>query len=344
MFISGPISARVAQEVSPLAAGTRNAITGRVTDDAGKPVSGATVTLVVRDTRWGTRFYPADVRLRVSTDAAGHYRIEHLSLGEYYVVAIPRNQDKSADNRPIRSGYGLTYHPSARSVADAKLVTVNVREAQTADIVLQPSPLSIVSGTVIGSNGSPASSARVLIARGDGLFGLDGGAFTSRPDGTFALAGLVPGTYFFHFREGVWPPPRTVETPLISGAKVVVEGKDLTGVRLVPIPMVRGTGRVVVDPAVRTTLRASAITVIGVPADFEGNPGPQRPGILKDDLTFEFRTWPGPARVRVTIDDVGWTVKAIRYNGKDVMKIPILFKEGQEITGIEVEVARAGPR
>lgn len=119
---------------------------------------------------------------------------------------------------------------------------VNVRESQTADIVMQPVPLSVVSGTVIGSNGEPAPNARIRIARGDGLFGVAGMEFTSRPNGSFAVPGIDPGTYFLHFSEGVWPPPREVETPLISGAKVVVAGADVPNVRVVPISMVQGSG------------------------------------------------------------------------------------------------------
>ena len=65
---------------------------------------------------------------------------------------------------------------------------------------------------------------------------------------------------------------------------------------------------------------------------------------MNDDSSFTFNAWPGANFVRVTFDAPGWVVKAIRYNGIDVMKVPILFKEGQEISGIEVEVARAGPR
>jgi hypothetical protein len=35
-------------------------------------------------------------------------------------------------------------------------------------------------------------------------------------------------------------------------------------------------------------------------------------------------------------------MKALRYQRTDVMKNPILFKKGQEITGLEVEIARVG--
>lgn len=164
-----------------------------------------------------------------------------------------------------------------------------------------------------------------------------------RPDGSFLLSGLPPGTYFLQFHEGPWPPPRDA-TPLVSGAKVVVDRHDLAGVRVVPIHMVRATGRVIVDLATRSSLQPAGISVGGNPVERDGNPGPQRSGRVKDDLTFEFATWPGPGYVRLLFDAPGWKVKAIRYKGVDVTDAGIDFKEGQEVSGIEVELAKAEGR
>ena len=69
--------------------------------------------------------------------------------------------------------------------------------------------------------------------------------------------------------------------------------------------------------------------------------GPKAPA-TNDDLSFTFEAWPGSIVIRVIIDAPGWVVKALRYKGTDVMKNPILFKEGQEVTDLEVEIARVG--
>src|SRR5690349_707189 len=118
---------------------TRNAIAGRVTDPSGAPAAGVLVTLVVREQRGGTVvFHPADVRARFMTDENGRYRIDAVSPGEYFVVAIPRNKGLDANGKPNRAGVRNTYHPSALTVGEAKPVVVNVREPQVADITLQP--------------------------------------------------------------------------------------------------------------------------------------------------------------------------------------------------------------
>lgn len=243
-------------------------------------------------------------------------------------------------NRVNRSGFAITYHPSVRSAADAMAVKINVREAQRADIKLVSAPLSVVSGTVITSSGTPSNGGRLLIAHGDNLFGIDGKAVQLRPDGSFVLAGVPPGTYFLHFRESAWPPQRG-ETPILSVAKVIVDGQDVTGVRVVPLHMVPGTGRIIVDPVSQASLEPSAITVTVMPVIWDGNPGPQRSGVLKPDLTFEVQAWPGPVYMRI-LPDGPWTIKKVRYKGVDVTDSGIEFKEGQAISGIEVELAKVG--
>ena len=104
--------------------------------------------------------------------------------------------------------------------------------------------------------------------------------------------------------------------------------------------MVRGSGRLVVDPAARSSLDPSAIRVSGVPVDFNGNPGPTRGGTVKDDLTFEFLTWPAVGQLRVGGLPPSWTVGTIRVNGVAMTSKTIEFVGGKDLTGIEVELVK----
>jgi hypothetical protein len=347
IVIAAAAAAAAQETASPRAAGARNAIVGKVVDQAGTPIPAVFVTIVQRDTLRGlVRFHPADARLSALTDSRGDYRLENLNPGPYFVVAIPRNPSLMRDGSVTRTGHAITYHPSAPRAADAMAVIVGVRQAQTADITLRPATLAVVSGAVVASNGSPAPGGTMHVAHGDNLFGVDSKTIRLRPDGSFLLPGLPPGTYFLQYREGPWPPPRDA-TPLVSGAKVVLDGRDLAGVRVTPIHMVRATGRVIVDAAARAALQPSTVSVGANPRVWDGNPGPQRAGRLKDDLSFDFATWPGPGFVRVFFDAPGWRVKTVRYNGVDVSETGhdfIDFKEGQEVVGVEIELARADGR
>jgi hypothetical protein len=116
-------------------------------------------------------------------------------------------------------------------------------------------------------------------------------------------------------------------------------GADITDVAVTPLSMVRGSGRIVVPSEDRAAL-PSLVRVSAVPVPVEGSPGPQWVGNMRPDGTFEFRTWPGPHRIRVDIGGSGWTVKAVRQDGKDVAGQVLTFVQGRHVTGLEVELAR----
>jgi hypothetical protein len=328
----------VEQRVAAGGANGGQRIVGRVTDTTGQGVGGVYVTVLRDDEarRGAPRLQPVSVRLYSITNDRGEFLLENLAPDNYCVVALPHNKSVDAQNRPNRAGYAITYYRNATSAAEAKSVMVTRTAGATANITLAPARLSVVSGSVTAAMGRPASGARLSIAHGDGLFGLDSMTTTLRPDGTFTLTGLPPGTYFLHMREGVWPPPADA-IPKVSVATVKVVDRDLTGVRVEPLPMVRATGRIIVDPAVRSSLRRSTIRVSGSPIDWQGNPGPQRWGIVRDDLTFEFRTWPARGYVRV-FPETEWTVARVRVDGVDVTKSGIDFRAGRDVTGLEVEL------
>jgi hypothetical protein len=319
---------------NPRAAG----ISGRVVDRSGQPVKGAFVTALYPNPERTHGFEFVSARLRAETNDAGEFMLDNLTPGEYYVIAVPRNPPVDAAGRMNTAGYANTFHPDSTRLADATLVRVTPLVRATANITLAPAKLATLSGVVIAASGKPVPGGQMGLARGDGLFGLFGGMIKIAPDGAFLVGGLQPGTYHLHYREGTWPPPRDVQ-PQVSGAKVIVNGDNVTKVVVAPIPLVRASGRIVVDSAARTRLNWSEIGVAGVPIDFDGNPGPQRAGAVNDDLTFEFRTWPCLGRVVVNGLPRGWSVAAVRLATVDVTKKPIEFAAGKDLTGLEIELS-----
>jgi hypothetical protein len=304
-FISGSVAARETQEASLSAAGTRNAIVGRVVDKAGKPVPSVFVTLLQDGVHWNGVPRVGIVRagLGVRTDASGGYRLENLPLGPVYVVALPENPPLGADGRLNRAGHGNTYYPSAATRADARQVMVTVREPVVADITMLPAPLASISGIVIGPDGKPVGGGRLRLAHGDGLFGVHGRALTTRSDGVFVLAALPPGTYILLFSDGSERPARGAVS-LVSGAKITLDGRDVSGVRVAPIHTVRATGRVVIDSEAKRLLAPATISVSAFPV-IDGMPGSNGGPTMNDNLSFAFNAWPGPNFIRVMIDAPG---------------------------------------
>lgn len=213
-------------------------------------------------------------------------------------------------------GRGNTFYPGVAAFAEARSVHVRPGVSPAADITLLPAPIRTTSGVVIGSNGQPVPGGRLAVTHGDGFFGLATRALRIGADGTFHATGLQPGTYFLQFRESQWPPPRGV-IPQVSRAEATITDTDVTGVRVVPQQMVRGSGRLVVDAGDHAALDAGTVRVSAFPDPVDGNPGPQRPGTARPDLTFEFQTWPQPSRIRTE---------------------PIDFVQGKEVTGLEVVI------
>jgi hypothetical protein len=323
------------QARGPLAPG---GIAGRVTDAAGVAVKDAFVTALYPEAQRPYGFQPVNVKLIATTNEQGDYVLEDVVPGEYYVIALPRNAAVDARGQPNRQGSANTFHPNGVRVSDAARVRVTMGRA-IANITLAPAKLAYVSGVVMGQSGEPVKGGTLGFARGDGLFGLASATLTLRADGAFGVGGLPPGTYHFHYRESPWPPPRGVAAK-VSVAKVTVKDDDIQNVRVVPMAMVRGAGRVLIDPAQRSSLPLDAVAIVAPPIDFDGNPGPQLAGQLREDLTFEFKTWPSVSRVRVSGLPRDWTVGAIRLDGADVTAKGIEFVAGKDVTGIEIVLVK----
>ncbi len=321
-----------------LSTAPRNSVAGRVTAPDGTAVAGAAVTLLERSEQYGlTRIHPVNIRAVVTTDARGEYVLPNLPLGEFFVVAIPHNS-RADDGSLRRSGLGITFYPSAASAESAMPVSVNVREAARADITLRAAQLGAIRGVVLDSHDRPVRGGTLSIAHGDHLFGVDNGQIPIRPDGTFGVAGLAPGTYFFEYHESAWPPPRGA-TPLVSRATVLADGRDISDVRVAPVHMVEASGRVIVSDDLRAEIVHAGGTVGPLPID-DGNPGPVRYGVLKEDLTFTFRAWPIRSQVRVIGLPYAWRVKTVRFNGTDVTLSGIDFAGAGPFTGIELVLER----
>jgi hypothetical protein len=205
---------------------------------------------------------------------------------------------------------------------------------------LVSAPLWVISGSVVGSDGQPKRGDRVSVAHADGLFGFDPKQLSISPSGTFVVPNLPKGSYCLSVHEGAWPPPRD-EIPMgILGARVTIVDRDVPNVRVEAIHMVKATGRLVVDPADWATLQPASLKVAAVPMSADCTPGPQRPGTIRDDLTFEFLTWPGRGTVyltRVSLNDVP---TAVRLDGVEVTKEGIDFRQGQDITGLEITIPK----
>jgi hypothetical protein len=317
------------------------AISGRVTDARGGPVAGAFVTLLQEHPRpdGSIRIGIYAANFGVETNADGGYTLDNLRPGTFFVVALPPMSGASAS----KAGFRMTYFPGVVEEKAAKPVTLRPGQSQRADIALASASLATVSGVAYGEDPRPAPGGVLRIARGDGLFGMGNLAVRLGADGSFSLPGMPPGKYFLNYNEnGPRPAPGKDWQP--SWESVVVEGRDITGVRVAPVHAVRITGRLILTDEMRQAFPASAIRVTWYPFDVshDGNPGPPRRGTFNGDHTFEVFGWPQRSLLRVFLADAEARVTAIRVNGRDVSRTGFAVTKDTPVSGVEVEIATPG--
>ena len=220
-------------------------ITGTVTNQAGEPVVGVKVRVLMVHTA-NTLSYPFNlIDAADLTDDRGIYRIYGLLEGTYVVWAgggesrYTQNEDPFASDVP-------TYAPaSTRDTAQEIRVRAGV-ESNGVDIQYRGESGHTVSGTASGPNsGQPLGFAVNLVSASGVQVGM---TVQGSNDRGFMLQGVDDGDYnisALSFRpDGEW---------MLSAAKQIkVRGADLSGVELVVQPLSSVTGRVVLEE-IKTT-------------------------------------------------------------------------------------------
>jgi hypothetical protein len=220
------------------------AIAGRLVDDGGDPVEGASVR--VKQVRYesGRRRLVDVPGVRPGpTDDVGHYRIYGLQPGEYIVSAavgqifptMPTNFGPlfviPADAVTDLSGYATTYLPGTPNARDAQRVAIDLsQEVLGLDFALARVPMARVAGTVFDAAGKPASGRVLMTPSGrSGFVASAPVAPQVQGDGTFEFQNVAPGEYIVQaFNER--------RNPMTEGdfaaAYVTVNGTDITGLAL----------------------------------------------------------------------------------------------------------------
>jgi hypothetical protein len=335
-----------AQRQAPPPTGPVGVISGRVTA-SGNPSVGALVTVLHETDPFqnGTpRLLPRNARLVAATNRRGEYRLADVPVGRYFLVALPPMTRVA----PVdRRGHAITYYPGALERSEAREVTVGGGESLDADIRLIPSRVSVISGVAIGSNGRRLSSGIVQLGLGPPLYGVGGMSLPIARDGSFTSSALPPGTYSLQTTDGQGALAMSqVPNPIMSGVRVTLAEADVADVRVEPIRMVTVRGRVTSPDG--ESVRG--LSVGATPLESGGPMGPQRPGTVKADGTFEFRTWlvfvivrvhrPGPAIQSRGSSSREVRLRVVRLNGADVTKTGIEIRPGRDVAGLVIELGR----
>jgi hypothetical protein len=322
-------------------------IVGRITDEIGDPLAGASVFPV----QW--KYFRGQRRLvPVSgggpfnrTDDTGGYRITGLEPGDYYVMATTRDAWNDENNPKERIGFLPTYSGGTANPAEAQRVRVVLgQEATVADFAMVPGRVGTISGTVMSSSGTPLAGESVNMSQefsGPGTmssFGAQGSKIGA--DGTFTIRNVSPGEYKISVAA-----PAVAGRPAEGAATTVVfSGDDLGGVMLVTSPGGTISGRIVSDTGeavpVEEKMRISARPVdpARTYTRFDADNGR-----VADDLTFELKGVVGANRLSAGPLPKGWVARSIQYDGKDLLDTPV-DPDGRRIEGVTIVLSKSLPK
>jgi len=175
-------------------------ITGRVVDDEGEPVQGATVSVLQSQYAAGKRRW---VQLGgQSTNDLGEFRLFGLSAGRYLVAATPQRRAgavglaaENAAEASERQQYVQSFHPGVLEASQATVIEVSPGQTMhNVDIQIRKSAVFRVRGRVVDSEAVGETRFGVSALRSDESMRGALGANT-RPDGNFEINGLRAGTY-----------------------------------------------------------------------------------------------------------------------------------------------------
>ena len=330
-----PITIQAGQELrnADVALTTGAAIEGRVVDEAGEPLSRIPV--------FAARLSVASESPQrvsqppVNTDDLGRYRIYGLEPGAYivgadthFVTPVIETSNGRIYSSTLRESepFLTTYHPSATTDDLAEPVRVGAEDVNGVDIMLRRTARFQVSGTIVDSQGAPAST-RVVLLRGGGFTAVSNVPFPNFPfpsnaEGRFHFPALEPGAYRLLVGGNLWP------------GLTSVNGRT----EFADVPVTVGSG-----PIDLTVVTQPGIGLAGRMVFPEGPPSSplpikiafRRPGkaadalevsaTMGDDWRFFGSDLFGPFLVRVSSLPRGWVVKAVTLAGADITDVPTAF-------------------
>jgi hypothetical protein len=306
-------------------------VTGRLVDEDGEPVSGATVRLLRQRYVSGQRRLSSSVAAPDTTNDRGEFRIYGIPPGTYFLSGT-----QAEPGEPGRPPNGLdsrdavtTFYPGTPSPDTAQPVTVGPGQELSGLTLrsLPPPRLASISVTLSTPDTSRLPGKALELTRR-----LATGASSSRtaglgPDGSFTWMNLPPGEYDISSRALL------LRSGEFARAHVTLDGVDAK----VALSLVKGgtvRGRVTLDadagsqPPQPGSLRIGAVSTD--PAETTATAMFLPPNA---DMTFEGVLTPGTRLLRPSLP--GWVTKRIRVGDLDITDTPLDLR-GTDVSGIEI--------
>lgn len=313
-------------------------ITGKVLDEDGEPVPNAMVG-TMRLQPFG---HQPQMMGSQGTNDLGEFRVANLTPGKYFIRVQkggffgPQVSAASADdkkNEP-RLDYLPTYYPNATDVASAApIVVTSGQQVDGVNVQLKKGRVYQVSGKIAGI--APGTRTQISLqertnARSSMGFAFGGGT-SAKPDGSFLLPSVQPGTYnliVMNYDSG--------RPGVVARTEVTVSNANVENVNISAGSPIDITGRVIPDKSEDSNNNDPATNklsgqVSAMSASHMPNFGP--PARIQDDGTFKL--------TGVSRDKFLFTVFALPADQyvKSVMAGSVDITE----TGLDLSAAESAP-
>jgi len=294
------------------------AITGKIVDEFGDPVTGVTVQGLRYQYVQGTRRLMPSGRGGATNDI-GEFRIFGLTPGQYYVSATLRNFGAMNADTTDRSGYAPTFFPGTGNQAEAQRMAVAPGQTITSiNMTLLPIQTATVSGTVLDLDGRLLANGMIRVGSktpigGAGFFG------STLRDGKFTVNGLTPGEYIITVMR-----PGGADS---ATADVTVSGSDISGIQIQIAPPSTIRGRIAFTPSANGSDPPKPTAYdLGAVREWALGQQVRFPAKIKDDGTFEISLQASHVQLRAAPVGGGngpngpppWRIGRVLFAGTDV--------------------------
>jgi hypothetical protein len=328
-------------------------ISGRIISTTGSPLLGMEV-FAMRKTfnqnGWAT-FVPEGTQGQ--TNDRGEYRITGLPPGHYFVRAasqplIGQRLATAETPGPSPGQYKPMYHPGAVDSGNAARIEVKSgAESTNIDIALPRSALFTIRGHIVDpTDNKPPQRPMIstIPARVDFVSVIGGSVTPYRPDGTFELPDITPGTYWVNAslpgtpltpeqREMMSKPGADFRFPVSprGAALVTVVNSDVENVEITIVRNLRVTGSVSVEgqplsPADLTAIKVEFRSIT------PGSVSPRPSGVatISPDARFTSEDLsPGEYRVTLAGLPAALYLKEGRLGNVDALSQPVVLTTSQ---------------
>jgi hypothetical protein len=257
-----------------------------------------------------------------TSDDRGEFRVYGLMPGDYIINAAVRSTlaiSTTPNPNDSSEGFPPTFYPGTLNANEAQPLTLGIGEEKTIQFSLVAARLSRVSGTVMTSDGRPATGAQVILVARQNSPSISTIGMVAA-DGKFMAAGVAPGDYTLEVRQvgRGGPSAEFASHPLEVGTA------DIENLRIVTDRGATISGRVIFEGTASRTSGPTPPRVFPQPA----TPGPiitfsgdGANGTLDDAGNFELGGVSG--RVYFSLGIPNWVVKSVTLGGDDVTDQPV---------------------